>query len=71
MSQGSKARPIIMAASTAALAVTGAWYGAGLKEKQEIKQVQSFPLNVLKIPSIEPRNFPPGKRALADHVSWV
>ncbi len=39
MSQGSKARPIIMAASTAALAVTGAWYGAGLKEKQEIKQV--------------------------------
>jgi len=43
MSQGSKARPIIMAASTAALAVTGAWYGAGLKEKQEIKQVLLLP----------------------------
>lgn len=32
-----------MAASTAVLAVTGAWYGAGLKEKQEIKQVQISP----------------------------
>ena len=39
MSQKSKARPLIMAASTAILAVTGAWYGAGLKEKQEYKEV--------------------------------
>ncbi|KAK4690687.1 hypothetical protein P7C71_g6161, partial [Lecanoromycetidae sp. Uapishka_2] len=38
MAKASKASSMVMAASTAVLAVTGAWYGAGLKEKQEIKQ---------------------------------
>ncbi|MCJ1456024.1 hypothetical protein MMC28_006381 [Mycoblastus sanguinarius] len=40
MSQASKTRTVILTASTAALAVTGAWYGAGLKTKQEIKKIQ-------------------------------
>ena len=47
-SQGIKARPLIMAASAAALAVVGSLYGAGLKERQEMKQVWnscSFNLN--------------------------
>ena len=39
MSQQQKIRRIIMTASIAAITATGAWYGAGLKTKQEIKQV--------------------------------
>lgn len=32
-----------MAGATASIAVVGAWYGAGLKENQEIKQVRELP----------------------------
>lgn len=39
MSQQQKIRRIIMTVSVAAITATGAWYGAGLKTKQEIKRV--------------------------------
>ena len=35
----SKIRPYILTASVAAITATGAWYGAGLKARQEFKQV--------------------------------
>ncbi|KAL6721936.1 hypothetical protein ACLMJK_001041 [Lecanora helva] len=38
MSQPLKARSIVLAGSTATLTVFGAWYGASLKENQEIKK---------------------------------
>lgn len=38
MSKAPNARAIIFTAGVAATAVTGAWYGAGLKTKKEIKQ---------------------------------
>ncbi|SLM33323.1 hypothetical protein LPUS_01788 [Lasallia pustulata] len=38
MSQQQKIRRIIMTVSVAAITATGAWYGAGLKTKQEIKR---------------------------------
>ena len=34
-----KTRTIILTGGVAASAVTGAWYGAGLKTKQDIKKV--------------------------------
>ncbi|MCJ1353582.1 MAG: hypothetical protein MMC33_003569 [Icmadophila ericetorum] len=34
----SRLRPILLSVSVAAIAATGAWYGAGLKWKQEYKQ---------------------------------
>ena len=40
MSKAPRTRTIILTASVTATAVTGAWYGAGLKTKQEIKQVR-------------------------------
>ena len=46
-SQGVKARPLIMATSAGVLAVVVAWYGAGLKEKQEKKQVCKLRIFVL------------------------
>ena len=39
-----KARPLIMASVAAGLAVTGALYGAGLKQQQESKKVRHFRL---------------------------
>ena len=44
-SQPLKARPVIMAALAAGLAVTGALYGAGLKQQQETKKVRDFRLS--------------------------
>ncbi|CAF9911206.1 hypothetical protein IMSHALPRED_009965 [Imshaugia aleurites] len=38
MSSALQARTIILTAGVAATTVTGAWYGAGLKTNQEIKQ---------------------------------
>ncbi|KAL9072596.1 MAG: hypothetical protein Q9161_003454 [Pseudevernia consocians] len=38
MSKAPKARTLILTAGVTATAVTGAWYGAGLKTKQEIKE---------------------------------
>ena len=40
MSKTSKARPIILTAGVTATAITGAWYGAGLKIKQDVKKVR-------------------------------
>ncbi len=39
-----KARPLIMASLAAGFAVTGALYGAGLKQQQETKKVRDFRL---------------------------
>ena len=39
-----KARPLIMASLAAGFAVTGALYGAGLKQQQETKKVRGFHL---------------------------
>ena len=36
-----KVRLYVVTASVTAITVTGAWYGAGLKMRQEYKQVQS------------------------------
>jgi hypothetical protein len=38
-----------MAAATASIAVVGAWYGAGLKENQENKQVRGPPQPTLAV----------------------
>ncbi|KAM0800102.1 hypothetical protein BDR22DRAFT_889763 [Usnea florida] len=38
MSNNVKVRTIILATGVTAITVTGAWYGAGLKIKQEFKQ---------------------------------
>ncbi|KAF6233104.1 hypothetical protein HO173_008648 [Letharia columbiana] len=38
MSKAPQARTIILAAGVAATTVTGAWYGAGLKMKKDMKQ---------------------------------
>ncbi|CAD6572277.1 MAG: hypothetical protein ASARMPRED_005219 [Alectoria sarmentosa] len=38
MSKAPRARTVILTAGVTATAITGAWYGAGLKTKQEIKQ---------------------------------
>ena len=40
-----KARPLIMASLAAGFAVTGALYGAGLKQQQETKKVRDFHLS--------------------------
>lgn len=40
MSKAPQARTIILAAGVAATTVTGAWYGAGLKMKKDMKQVR-------------------------------
>ena len=49
MSNNAKVRTIILAAGVTAITVTGAWYGAGLKIKQEFKQVR----NILQPKSIQ------------------
>ena len=49
MSNNAKIRTIILAAGVTAITVTGAWYGAGLKIKQEYKQVR----NILRLRSIQ------------------
>lgn len=43
MSNAPKVRTIILTAGVTATAVTGAWYGAGLKTKQQVKQVRIIP----------------------------
>jgi len=51
MPLSSKTWGISMAAATASIAVIGAWYGAGLKETREIKQVrQLLPTTSLPFP---------------------
>ena len=40
-----KARPLIMAGLAAGFTVTGALYGAGLKQQQETKKVRDFRLS--------------------------
>jgi len=40
MSQQQKIRRIVWTASIAAVTATGAWYGAGLKTKQEVGQAR-------------------------------
>ena len=54
MSKAPKARTIILTAGVTATAVTGAWYGAGLKTKQEIKQVRM----ILRSKSLRPLRLP-------------
>ena len=44
LSQPLKLRPLIMTASAAALVGSGALYGAGLKEQQQVKKVRQLPL---------------------------
>ena len=39
MSQFPQVRRVVLTASIAAITATGAWYGAGLKMKQEVKKV--------------------------------
>lgn len=39
MSKASKVRTVILTVGVTATAITGAWYGAGLKIKQDIKKV--------------------------------
>ena len=39
MSKAPKARTVILTVGVTATAITGAWYGAGLKIKQDIKKV--------------------------------
>ena len=39
-----KARRIILTIGVAATTATGAWYGAGLKTKQELNHVSSTPV---------------------------
>ena len=52
MSKASKPRTIILTVGVAATAVTGAWYGAGLKTRQDIKKVQVFLRSAsLRLPS--------------------
>lgn len=38
-----KARLYALTGAVAAITATGTWYGAGLKTRQEIKQVDSLP----------------------------
>jgi hypothetical protein len=42
-------RRFVLTGSIAAVTATGAWYGAGLKMKQDIKQVYSFPSSSLSL----------------------
>ena len=60
-SQPLKARPVIMAGLAAGLAVTGALYGAGLKQQQETKKVSDFRLS----PLVESQT-----TLLATYVPW-
>ena len=60
-SQPLKARPVIMASLAAGLAVTGALYGAGLKQQQETKKVRDFRLS----PCVESQT-----TLLATYVPW-
>lgn len=53
MSNAPKVRTIILTAGVTATAVTGAWYGAGLKTKQQVKQVQIIP-RPTSFPSLRP-----------------
>lgn len=55
--RGVKTRPFIMAASAGVLAVAGAWYGAGLKEKQQRKQVRKLRILVLNCAQIVIESF--------------
>lgn len=42
MSQQQQIRRLVMTGAVAAVTVTGAWYGAGLKTRQEFKQVSYY-----------------------------
>lgn len=56
MSNAPKVRTIILTAGVTATAVTGAWYGAGLKTKQQVKQavkVRAEATHADKIASLE------------------
>ena len=59
MSSALQARTIILTAGVAATTVTGAWYGAGLKTNQDIKQVRinlhSRSLQSLRSPLLSPQ----------------
>ncbi len=52
MPPNSKARTIILTAGVTATAVTGAWYGAGLKTKQDIKKVRFIPYPIPVSPAL-------------------
>lgn len=47
MSQQQQIRRLVMTGAVAAVTVTGAWYGAGLKTRQEFKQVSYYCLILL------------------------
>ena len=49
MSKPKKARTVILTASIAMITATGAWYGAGLKTRQELKKVCSLGINGLLV----------------------
>lgn len=52
MSAPNKTRTVILTCSVAAITVTGALYGAGLKARQEYKTVSLFdPMELLNGPS--------------------
>lgn len=46
MASSSNVRRFVLTASIAAITATGAWYGAGLKTRQEFKQVREVTIAV-------------------------
>lgn len=60
MSKPPRLRAVFLAASTASLAVVGAWYGARLKQNQQVKQVRaiSVPPPQFRIAYSEPKKMP-------------
>ena len=59
MSNNPKVRTAFLAAAVTAITVTGAWYGAGLKIKQDFKQVRNIlrpkPIQSLRVPLFSPQ----------------
>lgn len=60
MLQGLKIRPVILAVSVAAIAASGAWYGADLKTQQQVKKVNCPCLSQKAISLLAPSPLPTG-----------
>ena len=58
MSNAPKARTIILTVGVTATTITGAWYGAGLKTKQDIKKVRKISHSALTNLSSFRHSFP-------------
>ncbi|CAD6592941.1 MAG: hypothetical protein ASARMPREDX12_006609 [Alectoria sarmentosa] len=71
MSKAPRARTVILTAGVTAAAITGAWYGAGLKTKQEIKQVRDplrfMSLRPLLLPQVKSR----AEATPADKIAYL